>query len=76
MIDFGDLSLKPGWVRLSIHPIMTDEEAQYIVHAVRETVKNIKVWQADYIYQPGSNEFRNRHFPGHDDIVNEWFGLV
>ena len=25
-IDQGDLSEKPGWVRISVHPTMTDEE--------------------------------------------------
>ncbi len=26
MIDAGDLSMKPGWIRLSLHPTMTDDE--------------------------------------------------
>ncbi len=75
MINAGDLSLKPGWVRLSIHPIMTDEEAHYVVHAVKETVKNIKKWQADYVYQPRLNEFRHRHFLANEKTVKEWFKL-
>ena len=25
-IDKGDLSMKPGWIRLSLHPTMTDDE--------------------------------------------------
>jgi selenocysteine lyase/cysteine desulfurase len=30
----GDLRSKPGWVRLSLHPTMTDEEIDYIADAV------------------------------------------
>ncbi len=29
-IDAGDLSLKPGWIRVSLHPTMTDDELFFI----------------------------------------------
>jgi selenocysteine lyase/cysteine desulfurase len=32
----GDLRRKPGWVRLSVHPTMTDEEIGFIADAVEE----------------------------------------
>ena len=32
----GELWRKPGWVRLSVHPTMTDEEVGYIADAVEE----------------------------------------
>ncbi|WP_436515906.1 aminotransferase class V-fold PLP-dependent enzyme [Ekhidna sp. To15] len=38
-IDKGNLAAKPGWVRLSIHPTMTDDEAYYILDAIREVAK-------------------------------------
>jgi selenocysteine lyase/cysteine desulfurase len=31
LINHGDLSQKPGWIRLSLHPTMTDEELFYII---------------------------------------------
>jgi selenocysteine lyase/cysteine desulfurase len=34
----GDLSAKPGWVRLSVHPTMTDAEVNYILDAIEATV--------------------------------------
>ncbi|MEQ8412812.1 MAG: aminotransferase class V-fold PLP-dependent enzyme [Imperialibacter sp.] len=34
LIDRGDTSAKPGWVRISLHPTMTDEEVRLIVEAV------------------------------------------
>lgn len=36
LIDQGDDSQKPGWVRLSIHPTMTDSEACYILEAIQK----------------------------------------
>ncbi|MCS6834194.1 MAG: aminotransferase class V-fold PLP-dependent enzyme, partial [Flammeovirgaceae bacterium] len=35
LIDTGDLSKKPGWVRVSLHPTMTDEEVIQIGNAIR-----------------------------------------
>jgi selenocysteine lyase/cysteine desulfurase len=34
LIDRGDTSAKPGWVRISLHPTMTDEEVRLIVEGV------------------------------------------
>ena len=48
MIDKGDYSQKPGWVRLSIHPIMTDEELHFIGKAVTELAANHQEWAKDY----------------------------
>ena len=32
----GEMESKPGWVRLSLHPTMTDDEIDYIADAVEE----------------------------------------
>ena len=34
----GDLHSKPGWVRLSLHPTMTDTELDYILDAIENCV--------------------------------------
>lgn len=41
----GDLSCKPGWVRVSFHPTMTDQEVDYISDAIREVVKQFHCWE-------------------------------
>lgn len=56
-IDEGNLADKPGWVRISIHPTMTDDEAHRIVHAVREVAAHHARWGRDYTYDPHTNEF-------------------
>jgi hypothetical protein len=59
-IDQGDLSEKPGWVRMSIHPTMTNEEVHLVLDAVGKIVKNIKSWQDDYIYDLHKNEYYHK----------------
>jgi selenocysteine lyase/cysteine desulfurase len=35
----GEMDCKPGWVRLSLHPTMTDAEIDYIADAIENTVE-------------------------------------
>ncbi len=75
-IDEGDLSLKPGWVRVSIHPTMTNHEVKYITTAIKEVIENIDNWRNDYQYSPFTNEFYHKRFPRktEKDFEN-WFKL-
>ena len=61
LIDAGHIEAKPGWVRLSLHPTITADEVGYMVQAVRQIVKNAKVWRDDYIFVPATSEFRYIH---------------
>ena len=56
-ITHGDMSTKPGWVRFSIHPIMTDEEILTFTQAIREIIENIDEWKKDYVHDPASNDY-------------------
>ncbi len=58
-IDLGDLSDKPGWVRISLHPTTTTEEVRALAAAVRTCVEQSQAWGADYRYSPTTNEFRH-----------------
>lgn len=69
-INHGDLSEKPGWVRMSIHPTMTEDEITFIIEAVNELVKNIKAWQQDYEYDPRQNEFYHKNGYSKESIFN------
>jgi len=59
-IDRGDLSEKPGWVRLSVHPTTTDAELEYVLDAARRIARHAKEWEGDYRYSPATNEFTHR----------------
>ncbi len=59
LIDHGDFSEKPGWVRLSFHPTTTNEEIDFITDSIKQVVKNIDSWEKDYKYSASKNEFIN-----------------
>lgn len=76
MIDHGDLSTKPGWVRLSVHPTTTDEEVDYMIDSLRQIEKNHVRWATDYAYDTHSNEFKHKRENGATQPnVEEWFNL-
>lgn len=69
-----DLSNKPGWVRISLHPSMTNEEVLFICQAVQKITFHYKEWQKAYQYNSRSNEFE--HLGAEETIaekVKEWF---
>lgn len=70
----GDLSCKPGWVRMSIHPTMTNEEVHFILHALEQVTIHYQEWKQDYEYNVDTNEFTHKTFidPTHS-MVNKWF---
>jgi selenocysteine lyase/cysteine desulfurase len=73
-IDAGDLSMKPGWVRLSLHPTMTDEELLFIIDAIRQVSRNIINWSEDYIYDKQTNEFHHKvHSNNMTEDLEKWF---
>jgi selenocysteine lyase/cysteine desulfurase len=73
-ISAGLLSNKPGWVRLSLHPTMTDNELDYIANAIEMLCKHHHEWAKDYNYDNRSNEFTHVSNPTtEEEIVNEWF---
>jgi selenocysteine lyase/cysteine desulfurase len=59
-IDAGNNSCKPGWVRISLHPVMTNEEAVFICDAINQIRENIVEWRKDYVYHADSNVFINQ----------------
>jgi len=75
-IDQGDLSEKPGWVRMSIHPTMTDEELAITVNGIALIVENIDDWGKEYVYDKSKNEFFHKKFDGSDlEKIKGWFSL-
>jgi len=57
MITRGDLTEKPGWVRISVHPTMTDEEAVYIADAVLQIISHVDDWGREYQFDKNSGDF-------------------
>lgn len=74
-ISNGDLSAKPGWVRLSLHPTMKDIEVAYIAEALRQIARNHKEWKNDYIYDKHTNEFRLNRKSTESQDITKWLTL-
>ena len=76
LINNGDLSLKPGWIRLSLHPTMTNGELVATMQALKEIQLNHKAWQEDYTYSKGNNEFIHKSGESaNSSLVSQWFSL-
>ena len=73
LINHGDLSLKPGWVRLSLHPTMTNEELNLVCKALKEIQKNYTAWKEDYVYNNHTNEFYHKSGNKYQLDIKEWF---
>ncbi len=73
-IDVGDLSEKPGWLRMSIHPIMTDLELDAILDGIEALHDHHEAWACDYEYHGRINEFSCKlNGPDEKELVEGWF---
>ena len=62
LIDQGDLTEKPGWIRVSLHPTMTDEEVMYIGESIKELAENHQEWRDEYLFDPSCTDLKPREF--------------
>jgi selenocysteine lyase/cysteine desulfurase len=74
-INQGDLSEKPGWVRVSLHPTMTGDEVVYIADALRQIQLNHEAWAGDYSYNKHTNEFMHNSLLREESRVKSWFNM-
>lgn len=72
-IKGGNLFARPGWIRLSIHPTMTDAEVNTIIDSIEYLAANFKQMGEDYEYVAHKNIFVHKNFNSnfeHDFIRN------
>ena len=75
-IQAGDMSCKPGWVRLSIHPTMRNEDIDFIMDAIENTARHYTKWMKDYVYNAVTNEFAFNGFEAREeDVFAQWFAV-
>ncbi len=74
-INSGDLSAKPGWVRLSFHPTTTNREIEIIMMAVTDIISNIRSLSTSYKYRKGDNEYVHVNFSGPEEQVEKLFRI-
>nr|MBD3622803.1 aminotransferase class V-fold PLP-dependent enzyme [Sunxiuqinia sp.] len=74
-INHGDLSEKPGWVRWSLHPTMTNEEVGLFIAGLRDILEHIDDYSTYYEPVPRTNTFRHKDEKDYHLKVEEWFEL-
>ncbi len=74
----GNLAVKPGWIRMSIHPVMSNEEINTVLDSIEALAANFETWANDYKYNVQSNEFdfKNKNERKIQAArVEEWFNV-
>ncbi|MED1472096.1 aminotransferase class V-fold PLP-dependent enzyme [Bacillus salipaludis] len=72
-IDKGNINVKPGWVRVSLHPTTSSHEVHFIVDSINDIIKNIDLYSSDYCYCSNSNEFIHKN--ERHSFIDEWFEI-
>ena len=76
-INDGYVMSRPGWIRASIHPTMTDAEVHQIVEAVTWVAEHYRELHELYRPIPDSNEFELASISAPDQLnVSSWFAEV
>ncbi len=73
LIASGNLSAKPGWIRMSIHPTLTDEELHYFGKAIQDIALHYHKYEKDYVYDPKTNEFFHKNEKDLNTKIGDWF---
>ncbi|MFM8770488.1 MAG: aminotransferase class V-fold PLP-dependent enzyme [Candidatus Kapaibacterium sp.] len=73
----GNVQTRPGWVRISIHPTMSNDEAHEIVRAVRWVAENHEECNSTYRAIGDTNEYELVESAPCESIdVAAWFAAI
>jgi len=75
-VSHGDMTNKPGWIRMSIHPTMSNAELEFIVDSLEKLAASFEEWGNDYEYDLHTNEFKYKDgdFDAEQKVkVEAWF---
>ncbi|WP_308990413.1 aminotransferase class V-fold PLP-dependent enzyme [Mariniflexile litorale] len=72
----GCLIERPGWVRMSVHPTMTNAEVGFICDAIEAVSKSFEIWSKDYTYDALKNEhIYHSELNTESEMIKNWFKL-
>jgi len=74
-VNAGERLMKPGWVRLSIHPTITNKEIEYICDSVIDLAKNYQELAADYEFTNGKFTHKLESKSPYSPLDPSWFEL-
>lgn len=70
----GCMVERPGWIRMSIHPTISNKDVLYVCDSIKQVAKNHIAWSKDYTYNAVKNEYiHNSANPIENQMVNKWF---
>lgn len=72
-IETGVCELKPGWVRISIHPTTTNQEIIAICDAIISLADNYKAWEKDYVFTEGKFLHKSQLGERSSAMKDTWF---
>ncbi|RAV05640.1 aminotransferase class V-fold PLP-dependent enzyme [Paenibacillus sp. YN15] len=78
----GNLEWKPGWVRISLHPAMSEEEVDAIGRAVRDIARHGRTWGEEYRMDRITGEVIHTsgaeaaEWDATEELEAEWQGLL
>lgn len=78
-IKAGSMDYKPGWVRISLHPVMTAAQVKTIGEALQQIATHGKEWARDYRYNRQTGQLTHMSGmgtsvfgPGEQDLEESW----
>ena len=74
-INLGNLSEKPGWVRWSLHPTMSNAEVLFFTEGLKDIISNITNYSKDYAPVPRTNTFSHKNEKDYRLKAEAWFEL-
>uniref|UniRef100_UPI003567FB10 aminotransferase class V-fold PLP-dependent enzyme n=1 Tax=Lutibacter sp. TaxID=1925666 RepID=UPI003567FB10 len=70
----GCMVERPGWIRMSIHPTISNAEVLYVCESIKQVAENHLKWSEDYEYNAAKNEYIHKTAKSIEtEIVNNWF---
>lgn len=75
-INKGLISFRPGWIRMSIHPTLTNDDVNIIIYSIEKLASNFEKWSEDYEYIEETNEFYHINRENiNNKLIDKWFEL-
>lgn len=70
----GKFMTRPGWIRMSIHPTLTDAEVLYVCQSIKSVAENHVEWGKEYYYVAEINDYmHNSNHQMEKEIVEKLF---
>ena len=74
-VEAGACQIKPGWIRVSIHPTTSNEEIKFVCDSILELSENYKEWRKDYNLVGEQFLHRSEINGPSTALSNSWFEL-